>query len=143
MKKRALEVAKNAAILLSVCVAYYIFYSITNIGLKCPLFEVTGLLCPGCGLSRMCISLLHFDLAGALYYNAAALLSLPFLTIVCISYYYEYIRYGSKVLKKWQKILLFICIAALIAFGIFRNIYSLGISPSFDDSLITKLIGGT
>lgn len=36
----------------------------------CPTFTLFGVLCPGCGLSRMLYSLVHLDVAAALHYNA-------------------------------------------------------------------------
>lgn len=45
----------------------------------CPFALLTGLDCPGCGVTRMLFSLLHADLPAALHYNALALLLLPLL----------------------------------------------------------------
>ena len=130
MKKRAKETVKNAAVLIAVAIAYYIFYRITDIGLKCPLHTLTGLLCPGCGITRMFTSLLNFDLAGALYYNAAVLLLLPFWCAVIISHYAEYIKNGDRILKTWHKVILIISIVLMAAYGILRNVFDLGLSPN-------------
>ena len=46
-------------------------------GLYCPFWKFTGLLCPGCGVTRMCLALLRLDLAGAWRANPALLLALP------------------------------------------------------------------
>ncbi|RRO19449.1 DUF2752 domain-containing protein [Saccharopolyspora rhizosphaerae] len=43
----------------------------------CPIKLLTGLDCPGCGLTRMLFHLLRADLAAALHHNALALLLLP------------------------------------------------------------------
>lgn len=36
----------------------------------CPLYQLTGLNCPGCGLTRGFHALFHGDLSGALHFNA-------------------------------------------------------------------------
>lgn len=36
----------------------------------CPFLSLTGLPCPGCGLTRSCLCLLHGDLPGSLGYHA-------------------------------------------------------------------------
>src|SRR5439155_17330752 len=43
----------------------------------CTLRRLTGLACPGCGLTRCFISLAHADLAAAWSYNPAGLLLFP------------------------------------------------------------------
>ena len=39
-------------------------------GLPCPLYELTGLSCPGCGLTRAAVALSRGELRTALSYNA-------------------------------------------------------------------------
>lgn len=40
------------------------------VGVPCPLFEMTGLYCPGCGATRAVKALAHGDFWGALHDNA-------------------------------------------------------------------------
>lgn len=39
------------------------------LSLPCPLYALTGLPCPGCGMTRAWIAALHLDLAGAFGYH--------------------------------------------------------------------------
>ncbi|HWN11218.1 MAG TPA: DUF2752 domain-containing protein [Pyrinomonadaceae bacterium] len=39
---------------------------------ECPFFKVTGLPCPGCGLTRACLMLLQGDVHGAVRFHAFA-----------------------------------------------------------------------
>jgi hypothetical protein len=51
-------------------------------GWVCPIFRITGIPCPGCGLSRALMLLLEGDLRGSLRYHAFAPIFL--LTIVAV-----------------------------------------------------------
>ncbi len=51
-------------------------------GWVCPIFHITGIPCPGCGLSRAVVLLLRGDLKGSLRYHAFAPILL--LTIVAV-----------------------------------------------------------
>ena len=44
---------------------YGIFVSYTGLAIPCLFRKVTGLLCPGCGVTGMCVALLHLDWRGA------------------------------------------------------------------------------
>nr|WP_026003027.1 DUF2752 domain-containing protein [Rhodococcus sp. R1101] len=48
----------------------------------CPTYSLFGILCPGCGSSRMMYSLVHLDVPAALHYNALALVALGMLVVV-------------------------------------------------------------
>ncbi|WP_420714506.1 DUF2752 domain-containing protein [Rhodococcus sp. RDE2] len=48
----------------------------------CPTYSLFGILCPGCGSSRMLYSLVHLDVPAALHYNALGLVALGVLTVV-------------------------------------------------------------
>lgn len=130
MKKRALEVARTVSIVLALGVAYYIFYRLTGIGIKCPTNLVLGILCPTCGISRMLLALSQLDIASAVYYNAAVLALLPVWTVTLVSYTVEYIRSGSRIPKKWHRAVFAISVALLVAYGVARNIWHIGLHPS-------------
>ena len=51
--------------------AQYTFYP------RCPIYAATHLLCPGCGGTRALYELLHFNLGGALHYNALVTVLFP------------------------------------------------------------------
>lgn len=141
MKERIILTLKSFATLLGAGLLYYIFYSITGIGLLCPLNFLTGLLCPCCGISRMLISLLKFDFEAAFYYNSALLIFMPLWLTLCTIYFYNYIKTGSKKPKKWMTIVLYSSFAVVVVFGILRNKMDLGLTPT-DSPLLSKLFGG-
>lgn len=110
-----------AALLLVGC-AYAIFVSLTGLAIPCVFHLVTGLQCPGCGVSRMCVSLLHLDFAAAWGYNPALLCLLPFGIAVAADVFVRYVRCGCKRPHRWANVLLWLMLAALLLFGVWRNL---------------------
>ncbi len=49
-----------------VAVVYLIFHLV---GIGCPIKFVSGISCPGCGMSRACLSLLSLDFSAAFHYH--------------------------------------------------------------------------
>ena len=89
---------------------YFILFTIFGIGLKCPFYEVTGLQCPGCGITHLVLCLLRGDIGGAFSYN-------PFVLVGGIYYVLLYAVYrGTSVYDKGCKLL---CITCLL-FGVLR-----------------------
>ncbi|MDE6940101.1 MAG: DUF2752 domain-containing protein, partial [Lachnospiraceae bacterium] len=86
---------------------------------------VTGLKCPGCGVTHMCLALMRLDFAAAFMANPALFLSAPLLMIIFIPYLAGYIRTGSRQMRSWQNAVLWICITFLVLYGIVRNVFSL------------------
>ena len=81
MKERLKKLAIGGAALVGLGVAYTALILVIGRGLYCPVWKLTGLLCPGCGVTRMCLALLRLDVAAAWRANAALLLALSLLHI--------------------------------------------------------------
>lgn len=124
-QKRWFLILRTAAILLIACCTYGILLHYTGIGLVCPVRFVTGLKCPGCGVTHMCLALMRLDFATAFMANPALFLSAPLLMIIFIPYLAGYIRTGSRQMSSWQNTVLWICITFLVLYGIVRNVFSL------------------
>lgn len=90
--------------------------------IPCPFHTVTGLYCPGCGVSRMCLSLLHLDFYAALKANAAVLLLLPAGLIIALLMAVRYVKSGSTCPTRMQNCTLYVMAAILLVFGVLRNI---------------------
>ena len=85
MKKRAKNVLILFGIIIAVGIIYIVFNSLTGIGIPCVFHLITGLNCPGCGVSRMIISIINLDFEAAFRYNAALFVLSPVFLILAIT----------------------------------------------------------
>ena len=60
---------------LAVIVLYALLFAL---GITCPIKYVTGISCPGCGMSRACFSALRLDFGAAFAYHPLWILLVPF-----------------------------------------------------------------
>lgn len=58
-----------------------LFLYLTNIG--CPIKFITGISCPGCGMTRALFSLLRLDVKSAVYYHPLVFV-MPFIVIIIL-----------------------------------------------------------
>ncbi|MDE7432393.1 MAG: DUF2752 domain-containing protein, partial [Lachnospiraceae bacterium] len=107
MKKRALTVFMYIISILVIGILYGIFVIKTGLGLPCIFHYVTGLKCPGCGVSRMCMSLMRFDIFSAYHYNRVLFILSPVLMIVFAYQIYKYVRYDETKLTKVQSAVIY------------------------------------
>ena len=103
---------------------YFGFVRITGIGVPCIFHAVTGLNCPGCGISRMGMALLHLDLRTAYLYNRCVLILSPVIAVLFIRAAYLYVT-GKKrgsLEAKIEKYTGIVLIIILLFWGVYRNI---------------------
>ena len=124
LKARLREIIKKYAILLGIGFAYLIFVLIAGFGIPCIFHLITGLQCPGCGISRMFVSLAKLDFVSAFKYNSFVFLTGPFILAYVVATEIKYIVTGNNNMGKWE-IFLWVESALAIAFGILRNIFPL------------------
>lgn len=90
--------------------------------LVCVFNWITGWKCPGCGVSRMCLSLLRLDFEQAFYWNPAVMICLPALAYLSGYILVRYVRFGDFQMRNWQQNLCWGMISVLLVFGIARNL---------------------
>lgn len=101
---------------------YAIWFKITGLGIPCLFRLLTGLKCPGCGITHMCIDFLSGDFYGARRENVLLFYMLPALCLYWGINSMKYIITGRYLDSKFTNILLWCAIASLLIFGICRNI---------------------
>lgn len=119
-RKRRLLAAGGA--LLGLGLGYAIWVRLTGLAIPCPFRAVTGRLCPGCGVTRMCLALLRWDWAAAWNANPVLLLMLPVLALLGVRLAVRYVRGGAAAGPKWENALLWAMTALLIVWGAARNL---------------------
>ena len=93
-----------------------------GVGIPCPFRTLTGWMCPGCGVSRLCLCLLRLDLAGAWAANPVILLLLPFGMVLAVRLGVRYVKNGSQRLTKAESALVYTACAVLLVYGVVRNL---------------------
>lgn len=122
---RLRRVVAYAVLILAVGICYGVFVQRTGLAIPCLFHLMTGLRCPGCGVTRMCVALLHLDFKTAFYSNQALFLLLPVLGIVFFTYVADYVRNGKWNMNRVQSGIIYVCIVIMVAFGVLRNILPL------------------
>jgi len=115
---------KGSLILLICGVLYYCFVKITGIGIPCLFRLVTGLKCPGCGVSTMILALTEGDIRSAFIANRFLLVTLPFLLFEIV--FAVYLYWLGKRQPKWNNVLLIVYLIVLLLFGLLRNLTGFG-----------------
>ena len=122
----------NKKILIMVSILIFIFvllkmfqtlYYNYHVTIPCIFNKITGLFCPGCGVTRMILSITKLDLYQAFRYNPLIFCMLPFIIFYGIDTSIKWIK-GTKnylYLKINNKAWIIILIITLL-FGILRNI---------------------
>ena len=123
MRERIIKLSMPVAVVAVIGFAYLLIHELTGFSVPCPVNLVTGLYCPGCGVSRMFFCLFRMDIAGAFSSNCVIFCLLPIAAIAAVFHAYRYIRYGRGGLYKAETVALYVIIAILILFGIARNIW--------------------
>ncbi len=102
-------------------IAYYIFTQLTHIGIPCVFRVITDKYCPGCGVSRMCVSLIKGDIYGAFRYNMLVLAFLPFILIFGLRRAIGFVKNGESQTNKVEAVFVTAAAVLTIAFWIMRN----------------------
>lgn len=91
---------------------------------SCMFYELTGLLCAGCGSGRFMLALLHLDFYAAFRYNPLLFVSFPLISYYSAKLYISFV-FGKdllpfpKIKSRWVGIA---ATAIIIAYWILRNV---------------------
>ena len=125
MKESAGRVLRKLILMLTAGMLYGLFYIKTGIGIPCVFHKISGLYCPGCGITHMCIFLMQGDIPRAMESNHMLFVLSPFLVYFFADYILRYIRTGKRGMGYWQTAALYCMSAMLLIYCIVRNLLAL------------------
>lgn len=108
--------------LLTAGICYGAVVSTIGFGIPCLFRLITGLQCPGCGITHMALCLMHGDLSGAFHANAMVLTLLPVGMILAVKITLRYLKTGNRRLNQRENRTVIGMIVLLIGFGVVRNL---------------------
>ncbi len=126
MKQRSVRLVCSLLLVLAVGFLYAAAVRLFHIGIPCVFQEVTGLKCPGCGISGMCLALLRLDFKSAFLSNRLLFVLIPVFLFVFARMGYHYVKTGSKQLKTPEKQITAVILVLLLVFGAVRNLPAFG-----------------
>ena len=123
MKQRLKRILLIYLGLLLIFIAYYIIHNKTGFYIPCIFHELTGLDCPGCGITRCLFYLVNLKIGDAFRVNPLVFIYLPFIIAYYLyqSYLYIYNK-KDKILIKIPNYVTYIILVITIIYGIVRNI---------------------
>lgn len=121
MTARLKKTVKSALIILFIGALYAFAIHILGRGIPCLFNLVTGFKCPGCGVTRMCLSLLRLDFAAAFAENQVLFCLIPIMLLVAARLIYLYVKKGT-VQDRLTRPLIIMMIAVLLVWGVVRNV---------------------
>ena len=119
-QKRRLHLIKLFLFGIALGLLYYAWICVTGISIPCVFHLITGLRCPGCGVTTMLYKILHLDFEQAFIANPFLFVTSPLLLLQ--GGYAAYRYFMGKGLSRRNEILLYIYCAALCVFGVLRNL---------------------
>ena len=121
------EIKETLNVLLAVGAVCAVYAVLHVFGITCPIKYITGISCPGCGMTRAYLCLLQLDLRGAFYYHP-----LFFMPPVVLTVYF----FRSRIPKKVYR--LFLLTTAVL----FVIIYVVRLFSPYNDVVIFRPLEG-
>lgn len=125
---------KNVLNRIKICGLIFVLYLILNLfHAGCPIKFITGVSCPGCGMTRAILSVLRLDFAGAFHYHPLFFLA-PVMFFLFI--FQDYIKPGVV------KVSWIVLITLFILTYLYRLLFTQNevVAIDFSGGLVVKLI---
>ena len=120
-KERLNALVRRIVPILLLGLGYFVFITLTNIYIPCPIRFVTGYLCPGCGISHCIMHMAHLRFKEAFIANPLVFCLIPIAIPYRIYRAYSYVKYGREDFNKIEVFVFVLLLVVTIGFGIARN----------------------
>lgn len=120
-RSRFITVARTVGPLMLLFAIYVVVFTNFGVGLPCIFRTITGLRCPGCGMSHAMAAMVHGDLGEAARENILSVSLLPVLVVFFIFRFIRYINKGKEDFRAWELVFLAACLMVCVAFFVVRN----------------------
>lgn len=100
---------------------YFLWIKITNAAIPCFYFVTTGYLCPGCGITRMFLSLAKLEFSKAFFYHPPAFCLFFLWNLIAALCYWGRISFVKQ--EHFLYGIFALSMIVLICFGVVRNLY--------------------
>ncbi len=115
-------ILRRYLIAFAILVGYYAEIKLIGFELKCPFRAITGLRCPGCGITRMFLHIGHGEFLAAFECNQVLFFMVPLLAagaVVKVVFKPDLLMPRSR----FYRVTALICLVILLAFGVLRNVF--------------------
>lgn len=119
---RLRKTALKYGIILLIGILYLVFILLTELKVPCFIYELTGLRCPGCGITRMIVSLARLDFTAAFGYNPFLFITGPLILLYLAVSEIRYVLYADARMGRWEAFISVELVLAIV-YGVLRNIF--------------------
>lgn len=109
-------------LLIVVLICYLLIGDYFHVFLFCPIKKFFGIYCPGCGVTRMLLSILKGDFYQAFRFNPLLFLGLPFFCFYYCYYLYCLFTARKNRFSSFEPNIWYFLIAVFIVYGVLRNL---------------------
>lgn len=114
---------RDLSILIGLGIMYLVWIRFTGITIPCPIRTITKLYCPGCGITRMFISISKLKFLKALQQNALVFILLPYGIFSYLRHHFYERLFGRPYsYGKRHTVTYLIILIVAILFAILRNL---------------------
>ena len=121
IRKRILRVARVAALFVCAGLLYAVIVKMLGRGIPCVFHDITGLRCPGCGMTHAMTALLRLDFSAFIQANLFAPVIIIFFITAFVSTSLKYIKTGIYRLSAVNSFVEISFLVLFITWGIARN----------------------
>ena len=121
-KNRVRKIIYRDSIILLAGILYAVFVRLTGLAVPCIFRALTGWQCPGCGITRACLSLIKGEIRTSFSYNPFLYIAGPCIIYLIVRGDLNYIKGDAYRLGTADTVLIYILIMAALIFGVVSNL---------------------